>query len=482
MKRLDRYVLTSFIKVFIPTLLVSVFTLMMQLLWKYIDDLVGRGIEWYYIIELLFFWSAAVVPMALPIAVLLSSIMTFGGYGEHYELAAMRSAGVSLYRIMRPLIVTMVLIAVGMYYFSNYVIPVANFKGENLLLNISKQKPAFNLSPGIFYNGIEGYSIKIGAKEENHIEDVFIYDFSLDGRKQNKVIVAKEGNMRLIENDQWLEFVLEDGYTYEEVEPQERHDREDGLHIKGSFDRTVLRISMSSLATGDLGATNRTRHFRMLNTEQLLVTYDSLANVYTQRRETMAGIMEQKYWHAQVNEDTAFVHHRGPDFLSAIPISLRERAVKNAAQLARSTRTHFADQDDEFAYRRQYMARHLIEWHRKFAVSVGCIVLFFIGAPFGAIIRKGGVGLPFVISIVLFLIYHVMISSFERLGREEFMAVWLAVWLPSLILLPIGLFLTIKAARDSSVLDAESYLRPFRWLTQFFRKRKKHEQNPTPVE
>lgn len=492
MRKLDRYVLIQFIKTFVPTLLVSVFTLMMQLLWKYIDYLVGRGIEWYYIVELLFFWSAQVVPMALPIAVLLSSIMTFGGYGEHYELAAMRSAGVSLHRIMRPLVILMVSIATGMYFFSNDVIPVANFKGENLLINISKQKPAFNLSPGIFYDGIEGYSIKIGSKEDNRITDVFIYDFSSDQRKQTKVLVAAEGEMNLIDDDAWLEFVLRDGYSYEEVPPQERDDREDGLHVKSKFDETVLRISMHSLAQGDLSATNRRRHFRMMNTEQLLVAYDSLVTQLGERKSTMSNIMTEKYWHennasnidtsSTTASDSVDFIARGPDFMSTIPPSMQLRAIKNSLKIAQNNRAQFADQQDEYTYRREFLARHMIEWHRKFAVSIGCLILFFIGAPFGAIIRKGGVGLPFVISIVLFLVYHVMITIFDKMGRSgDLTAAW-AVWLPSLILLPIGVFLTVKAARDSSILEAESYLRPFRWLAQLFKSKKRDEKTPDPLQ
>ncbi len=485
MKRLDRYVLISFIKVFIPTLLVSVFTLMMQLLWKYIDYLAGRGIEWYYILELLFFWSAQVVPMALPIAVLLSSIMTFGGYGEHYELAAMRSAGISLYRIIRPLIVLMTGIAIGMFYFSNDIIPVANFKGENLLINISKQKPAFNLMPGVFYDGIEGYTIKIGAKEENQIEDVYIYDFSGPNRRNHKMITAETGTMRLIENDSYLEFKLQNGYSYEEVEPQKRDDRGDGLHIKSEFKETTLRISMISLAQGNLNETSRRKHYRMLNTNQLLEAYDSLDDYLVSRQYKMANVMSEKYWHSQAEVDSipdTISASRGPNFMSTVPVTLRNRAIENALRIARNNKSQYFDQKDEYEYREEYMARHLIEWHRKYAVSIGCIVLFFIGAPFGAIIRKGGVGFPFVVSIVLFLIYHVMITIFEKMGRSGELTASLAVWLPSMILLPIGVYLTVKAARDSSVLDAESYLRPFRWLAQLFKARTKNAKNTDPVQ
>lgn len=479
MKRLDRYVLISFVKVFIPTLIVSVFTLMMQLLWKYIDILVGRGIEWYYILELLFFWSAQVVPMALPIAVLLSSIMTFGGYGEHYELAAMRSSGISLYRIMRPLIIVMMLVAVGTYYFTNDLVPVANFKGENLLINISKQKPAFNLTPGVFYDGIEGYAIKIGGKTEDEISDVFIRDFTSPDRRQSKVILAERGIMRLIENESFLEFKLFNGSTYEEIPPEERHDRQDALHVKSSFEETTLRISMISLAQGDMGEVNRRKHYRMLNTTQLVEAYDSLSVHLNRRKNSMSDVMAKKYWYTEVNTDTVFNLERGPNFMATVPVSLRPRAIENALRTASNTRSHVYDQKDEYEYREEYMIRHLIEWHRKFAVSVGCIVLFFIGAPFGAIIRKGGVGLPFVVSIVLFLLYHVMITIFEKMGRGgDLSAAW-AVWLPSLILLPIGVYLTVKAARDSSILDAESYLRPFRWITQLFKSRK-NEKNPAP--
>lgn len=444
----------------------------------------GRGIEWYYIAELMFYWSAAVLPMSMPIAILLSSIMTFGGLAEHYELASMKSAGVSLIRIMRPLIVLMIFIAIGMFFVSNNLIPVANFKGENLLVNIAKQKPAFNLSPGVFYNGIEGFSIKVGEKNESELKDVIIYDHSKRNQGNIKVTIAKAGKMELIDNESYLEFTLYDGWNYEEMLPSKSSDRQKMPFVKSHFDKSVVRFSMASFQQGDLSKTNRSKDFDMMNINQLIEGVDSMYTVFNERRNEMVGIYQNRFnfKRALSSGDTVDISVIKPQVIENLPQAFKMRTVQNALRTARSYKSNLEELSGEYNWRYKVIARHYIVWHRKFAVSIACIILFFIGAPFGAIIRKGGMGMPLVVSVIIFLIYHVLTIIFEKMGRELVWGPVISVWLPAIILLPAGIYLTYKAANDSSILDASTYMKPLRWLNNFFRKKNRQDETTGTVQ
>ena len=208
MQRIDWYLLRSFAGIFLKTIGISVFFLLMQMVWKYVDDLAGRGVDWWVILELLFYWSASVLPMAAPIAVLFAGIMVYGDLAESHELAAAKSSGASFYRLIRPILLALAGIAVGMFFVANNLIPVANFKGENLLINIAKQRPTFNLQPGIFYGGIDGYSIKIGGKTDNEVQDILIYDHRERGEGNHTVIMAPKAVLHYTEGNRWMEMEL----------------------------------------------------------------------------------------------------------------------------------------------------------------------------------------------------------------------------------------------------------------------------------
>lgn len=448
-----------------------IFFLLMQFLWKYIDDLVGKGVEWYYLLELLFYTSASLVPLALPISVLLSSLMTFGTMGEYNELAALKSAGVSLTRTMRPLIVLMLFICVGAFLFSNYVMPVANLKGETLLRNISTMKPALNIRAGVFYGGIEGYSIKIGEKygpNENQLRDVYIYDHtSKEGNR--KVIVAKNGEMNLTEDEQYLYLDLDKGTSYEEILPESRKDRVRHPFVRSSFEKARIRFDLSSFQSGDLRQV-RQKSFQMLNTGQLIEASDSLNLKLADRRSSVIRSFRSKYGF-ESNIDLEGQNLGSTDnVISPLSEAMQRRAVENALRLARAQRAYLDQLAQEFNWREKVIARYYLEWHKKFSLSFAVLVLFFIGAPLGAIIRKGGIGLPVVVSVCIFIVYHTMSFSMEKLGRELVWEPVRAMWTASFILLPIGIFLTYKSATDSALFNMEVYLRPFEkirtWLTR----------------
>jgi lipopolysaccharide export system permease protein len=461
---LDRYLLAIYIKPFFATFLVMVFFLLMQLLWKYVDDLAGRGVAWYYIAELMFYWSAAVVPMALPLAVLLSSLMTFGSLGEQNELAAFKSGGISLYRIMRPLVVFLTSVAFGSFLFYNYVIPVANLKGENLLINISRQKPALNIRQGIFYAGIEGYSIKIGEKygpDNSYLRNILIYDHR-DKLGNIKVTAANEGKMTLTPDERFLVFTLYDGKSYEDQQPAKRQDRDRMPFVVNAFDSATIRFNLDDFQTGNLREEHR-RDYSMLNVVQLMEAADTLEILFEERRVGFTGLLKEKYLYQQHNHDTTVLQD------SLIPSSLIDhmtpqmklRVIQNALRIARLNKEHLAAVHIEYAWRDKVIARHFIEWHKKFSVSVIVLLLFFIGAPLGAVIRKGGIGVPVVVSVLVFIVYHVLNISFEKMGRELVMLPHAGIWTPTFILLPFACFLTIQAANDSKLLKTEFYRKVF---------------------
>lgn len=449
---------------------------MMQLVWKYIDDIAGKGIEWYYIVELIFYWSAGVVPIALPIAILLSSLMTIGNFGENYELAAMKSAGISLFRIMRPMFILLMFIAVGAFYFSNNVIPVANLKAMNLIRNMSKQKPAFNIIPGSFYSGIQDFSIKVGSKEgENDeiLKNIIIYDHT-DQRGNNKVTVAKEGKMNIVGDEEYLELVLKDGYTYEDVYNKNRKERNRRPFIKAKFQKSIVRFSLKEFKSGDLRESNM-KNFYMLNIDQLMDEADSTLKNKEKGMTQFSNAFVEKYSFRKAHADSAKNYERiSPDeFIYGLENNYQKRAIQNALRTARSNREYIINQSKVAKYKDEMYVRHFLEWHKKFSLSISCIILFFIGAPLGAIIRKGGLGMPVIVSVSIFIIFHILNITFEKMGRQLTLEPWFAIWLPSLILTPIGIFLTQRAATDSGLMSAEGWSKFFSPITSLFKRKKK---------
>jgi lipopolysaccharide export system permease protein len=450
-----------------------VFFLLMQLLWKYVDDLAGRGVAWYYIAELMFYWSAAVVPMALPLAVLLSSLMTFGSLGEQNELAAFKSGGISLYRIMRPLVVFLIFVSIGSFLFYNYVIPVANLKGENLLINISRQKPALNIRQGIFYNGIEGYSIKIGEKygpDNSLLRNILIYDHR-EKLGNIKVTVANEGKMTLTPDERYLIFTLYDGQSYEDQQPAKRQDRDRMPFVINAFDSAFIKFNLDDFQTGNLREEQR-RDYNMLNVVQLLEAADSLEGSFEIRRTGFVELLKEKYLYRQHNHDTTIIHDSliPATIIDHLTPQMQLRVIQNALRIARLNKEHLAAVNIEYIWRDKVIARHFIEWHKKFSVSVIVLLLFFIGAPLGAVIRKGGIGVPVVVSVLVFIVYHVLNISFEKMGRELVMLPEEGIWTPTFILIPFAVFLTIQAANDSKLLKTEFYRKQFSRLSLLFKK------------
>lgn len=455
MKRLHKLIIRSYLGPFILTFFITLFIFVMQFLWKYIDELVGKGLEWYLVAELLFYASANLVPMALPLAILLASIMTFGSFGEHYELVAMKSSGMGLMRIMYPLLLFTLFTSVGAFLFTNYVWPKANLEFASLLYDIRHKKPAFDITEGVYYDGINGYVIRVEGKDNDGkgLQDILIYDHTKKNGNTH-VIRAERGRMEMTADQNYLEFTLWNGNSYEEIEEERRP------HMISSFDEEILRFDLSGFQMERTDKDIFKDNYQMLNLRQLELAVDTYNILIDKRKADYQDLLHRKTVPTSV--DTAVVLEASSDSaklatFKALFDEERLALLETATSQLRSNRTFVESKSDLISSNRRSINRHLIEWHRKFTLSFACIILFFIGAPMGAIIRKGGLGLPVVISVLFFLVYHITSISFEKLAKQGHIEPHIGMWVASAVLLPTGLFLTYKASTDSGLLDRDTY-------------------------
>ncbi|MDR4987949.1 MAG: LptF/LptG family permease [Bacteroidales bacterium] len=481
MKKLHKLVITSYIGPFVVTFFISLFILLMQFLWKYIDDLVGKGLEWYIIAELLFYFTATFVPLALPLAVLLSSIMTMGRMGEHYELVAFKSAGISLRKIMWPMVMISMFLVLAAFYFSNNVLPVANLKGLSLLYDVRQQRPAFNIQEGFYYHGIDNFVIRVDEKDDGGqtLRGIKIYDHS-DRRGNINLSLAEWGTMAVTPDKRFLVLTLYNGVNYQEagtagpLDPSRPFQRTKFEQQTRKFDLSMfdLRRTDEDLFRGN---------FRMLNISQLIHFEDSLSTVLNNRKNTFIQTYKRRMPNFPGSDknikdsiDPALFRYADIHYIKESPVNM-QMVINNAMDLIRTNRDHTNFSHEDFRQRQRTLARYQIEFHRKFTLSFACVVLFLIGAPLGAIIRKGGFGLPLVISVLLFVVFHVMSMMGEKFVREGVLQAHLGMWLAPAALLPVGILLTIKATTDSSLLNTDSYLMKLEKMFSFLIKGKNNQ-------
>ena len=416
-KKLDKLIVKAFVGPFIATFFITLLVLVMQFFWLYIDDFVGKGLSTGLILEFIWYQSAVLVPLALPLAVLLSSLMTFGNLGETYELVAIKSAGISLLRFMRPLFFVTLMICGIAFLFSNYIIPVANLKSRTLLSDIVFAKPSFDIKEGVFYDKIYGFAIKIGKKEKNDsvIRDVIIYEQA--NALQDNFIIAKDGVMRVSNDKRFLEFNLKDGWRYQERGNVATTNTE---FIRLGFKEYKKQFDLSSFQfqrTAD--SVNKNNH-RMLSMRQLDKAIDSLkkqnGNFYKQVDQNIAPSLQfvsylDSNWKKEKIKplkslDSLIGDSIDHDLLRNISIKLESLRASNDVLIAQ-----YKDQ-------RKTLRLHQNEWHRKISLSLACLVLFLIGAPLGSIIRKGGLGSPLVLSVVFFMIFYFLSNTGEKMSKE----------------------------------------------------------------
>lgn len=465
MKKIHLLILQAFIKPFLVTFLIVMFVLLMLFLFKYVDDLIGKGFEWYVILELLGYQSIVQISMAMPLSMLLSAIMTFGNLGESYELVAIKAAGISVRKAMMPLFILVAMFSGGAFLFSDYILPITNLKMGSLLYDVRTKQADFLIKPGIFNNTIPGYSIraKDKSKDGKILYDLMIYDHKTSNTA-NIVMLAKEGIVYNSMDNNYMIIQLKDGVRYEEsrsrnattYDPRQQHTR-------FYFDETEMKFNMESFQMKRTDEELFKSHHAMLNLRQLKHYTDSNTVGLDSVRQTVFPEIQQFYHYYSS-------YYRPVDStvqVSVAPLqtSVEERLdadIRNEvlyqAQSQVSYITNVLDMKaiEEKAYTDRNV-RYGIEWQRKFTLAASCLLLFAIGAPLGAIIRKGGLGLPVVMAVIFFLIYYVISTISEKSAREGDLSVPAGMWLSIIILTPLAIFLTYKAARDSALFDFEQY-------------------------
>jgi lipopolysaccharide export system permease protein len=497
-KRLDMYMLRNFLGLFVLTLVICVFILLMQFVWLHVRDLVGKGVELSVLAEFFVYAVASVVPLALPLAVLLASLITFGNLGEQVELTAMKAAGISLFRIMRPLVVAILMICLGAFYFSNSILPVSQVKLWTLIFSLRQKSPELDIPEGEFYDGIHGFKIYVRHKDAKRamLYDLMIYDYS-KGFRDATVMVADSGKIVFTDDKKYLVLHLYSGESFENIDRKQQratgttknipYRRETYAEKKLliEFDSDLNRMDESILADQHVSK----------DTRQLIHSIDSVHSLSMEKGAEQSRLMvdarylgrehhsvddterilqanEQRRAEAESRGENWQARYNPDSLFASLTMSEKERVLKVAMDRANSQK----DQIDYNAvvlddYQR-YIRRHEVELHRKFTLAFACLIFFFIGAPLGAIIRKGGLGTPVIISVVMFIVYYIIDNTGYKMAREALWPCWAGMWLSSFVLLPIGIFLTYKAATDSALFNPEAWAKLLEPI-----KKKLHLQN-----
>ncbi|MBQ8602676.1 MAG: LptF/LptG family permease [Bacteroides sp.] len=471
-KKLDIFILKSFLQLFAGTFFICLFIFMMQFLWRYVDELVGKGLEMDVLGQFFFYSGLTLIPLSLPLAILLAALMTFGNFGERYELLSMKAAGIPLLRIMSPLIICCMLLAGTSFYFQNVIAPKAQQQLWTLLVSMKQTSPELDIPEGVFYDEIDGYNIYIKSKdrETGIMEEVLIYSFT-DGFENARIIFANEGKMEMTADKQHLQLHLYNGEQFENLKSQtissknvpyrresfrEKHiiiefdggfEMIDGSYLGDRSDsKNMIEISHSidslSLQADSVG--------RSMYKDITVTTYTK--KIFTKRDSTK---MEAGEIAAIVNMDSVF---------QAYTLMEKDETLKNSADRMATLANDWKSRSVQNTETDKNIRKHEAAWHQKITLSLSCLMFFFIGAPLGAIIRKGGLGLPVVISVIIFVLYYIIDTGATRVARSGEMNMILGVWMSTLVLTPIGVFFTYKSNKDSVVFNLEVYLNFFRWL------------------
>lgn len=468
MKKIHKFILKSYLGPMVLTFLIVMFVLMMNFVWQHIDDLVGKGIDGAVIIELMFYAMAAMIPMGLPLATLFAAIMTMGNLGENYELLAMKSAGMSLTQILKPLFVVILFVALGGFFAANDLVPYSNKKMYSILYDIKQQKQSIEFQDGMFFNGVDNLSIRVGQQdpETKLLRDVLIYD-NRNTSGNMTTMVADSGYIRLSDDKKFLLVTLYNGESYEQTRNNSWYDKNNlrrsfFTEQNGAIPTTGFDFARTS---ADMFSTGKTKNITEL--DHSIDSLERLVTVTTTRSydpllkeqifqedisvlpmpDSLKMDIDKSHFKAVLYEDT----------IAALDIYERKSLWAQARSAAASSRASFTWDETSSKEAINQLNISKVEWHRKIALPVSIIIFFAIGAALGAIIRKGGLGMPIVVSVVFFVIYYIISTSGEKIAKEGTWSATAGMWLSTFILGPLAAFLIYKATNDSNLLNVEWY-------------------------
>ena len=471
MRILNKYILKSFLVPFLATFFIILFVLIMQGLWLQFDKIAGKGIDIFIILKFLGYMALMVVPTALPIAILLSSIMTLGTLSENYEFAAIKSAGISLQRFIRPLVMLMLVLSLLNFLFLNYIFPYASLKSKNLIYNMKMKEPALALVSGTFNTEIPGYSIKFDEKygeDENLLKNVLIYQISPN--RQNKVdITAEKGKIVSEEGSRYLTLILENGHYYEDMLSGKSsiQDKKKVPFSKTNFDEYKVNIDISTIGNFDPDELKYKTGKEMLSLSQLSYYSDSLETPYVQYIENRAARLFLTLRGTKLVKDTVADSKMEPNILDNFGPRDKEIVMNYAMTLVKGNLENIENYKSSIVVKQKIINGYETEYHKRIAFSIACLVLFFIGTPLGSIIRKGGFGLPMIMAIVIFVIYFFISILGKNMAESNTISPFVGGWLATFVLLPFGILLMIRATRDKGIFNVDAFLQP---ISNFFSK------------
>ncbi|HET8753393.1 MAG TPA: LptF/LptG family permease [Salinimicrobium sp.] len=467
MKILDRYILVSYLKTFFSVFIILMFIFVLQTIWLYIGELAGKDLDTMIILKFLLYFSPKLVPLVLPLSILLTSIMTFGNFAENYEFAAMKSAGISLQRAMRSLTIFILLVSVTAFFFANNVIPAAEYKSINLRKNIAQLKPAMAISEGVF-NDLGEFNIKVDEKSgdnDQYLSNVIIHKNSIQRNGNHTVIKATEGELVGSTDSNLLSLILRDGNYYDEIAPTTSESRKSKPFAKSYFDEYVINIDLSALNDVDLDEETYSNAAGMLKISELKTTIDSFSTAYNQEIEQFASNIYNRTGIQATNmnlESADTITQIKDSFLKLYEPHQVMQIINITAGRINGAISILNAKNFTFKQTEERLNKFEIALHEKYVLGVACIVLFFVGAPLGAIIRKGGMGLPMVLAILMFLTYH-FIGIFAKNSAEDgTISPFWASWLSTLIMLPLGVLLTYRATTDQGLFSFGSFFEPIK--------------------
>jgi len=492
-KRLYGYILTTFIPIFLMTFAICLFLVLMQFLWKYVEDMVGKGLGLDVIGEMFFYAALNLIPMALPLAILLASLMVFGNMGENLELLAIKSAGIPLLKIMKPLIILIFFISVGAFFFQNNAIPKIQTKFYSLLISIRQASPELDVPESVFYKEIDGYNLYVEKKDQKTgmLYDVLIYDVA-SGFNNMAVIICDSAEMSMTEDKTMLIFTMYSGQQFQNFTQgaASRNTADFVPYARENFDVKTMMISYDANFNRmgeEVIEGSSTSNYVSKNLAELSTSIDSMTMIMDSVNRVDRNMMKNYSYltfrnsYPSEKKDSLIVAAQLADVEVPRPDTLlQSKELQEQSAILQSAFMKADNNSNEFLFRslnktttQKTINRHWIEWHRKFTIPFTCLIFFFIGAPLGSIVRKGGLGTPIVISVVLFIIYYIVENVGYKMTRDGVWEHWVGMWFSSLILLPIGVFLTYKAMNDSVIMNADTYVNFFKRLF-FIREKRKY--------
>ncbi len=473
MKILDRYILTTYLKTFLSVFIILMLIFVLQAIWLYIKELAGKDLDIDVILKFLLYVTPTLIPLILPLTILLSSIMVFGNFAENYEFAAMKSTGISLQRAMSGLSIFIVVVAMVTFVFSNNIIPWANYNFYNLRTNIKKTKPALAIAEGQF-NQIGNYNIKVEEKSGDrgqYFRDVFIHIKGNNGKKNRTTIKSKTGELASEETSNVLKLILYDGNYYNDIPRKKPNEREKHPFAKSKFEKYTINIDLSQINTEvDFENKSHSDRFNMLNLSELDYTIDSLTQKRNKTHKDLSKNLYQRTNISRLKNINIKKHKKEPkndsiytgEILDLFETKNKSQLLDLALRNIKSTKQIIQSKKAEHKLSKINYNRHIVSFHEKLALGFACIILFFVGAPLGALIRKGGLGLPMVIAILLFLTYHFIgIFAINSAKSGDFNPV-LASWFSTLVMLPLGVFLTKRATADKGLFEVGNIIEPLK--------------------